>query len=56
MNTLYETILTGALMLLLAYQIHSNNEVVKMMTASQNQAVQAMNDMNNKLHMTFIRS
>lgn len=56
MNTLYETVLTGALIVLIAYQIHSNNEVVKLMTASQMQSVSAMNDMNNKLHMTFIKS
>lgn len=56
MNTLYETVITGALILLVGYQIHTNNETVKLMTASQMQAVSAMNDMNNKLHMTFIKS
>lgn len=45
METLYQTVLHLALILLVGYSIHT-----------QDSALKAMADMNSKLHMTFIRS
>jgi hypothetical protein len=45
METIYQTVIHLALILLVGYSIHT-----------QDQAIKAMTEMNNKLHMTFIRS
>ena len=45
MNDFYQTVIIGLVIVLIGYQ-----------TYVQNEAIRCMYDMNNKLHMTFIRS